>query len=94
MMDQVATRTSTVVAVAGVAMGIFGLLTSFWIPTLALLFGGGALLSGFTQVRDASTSRRTLARSAIALGIGTILLVGVILLLTSGSSSGDAVSLA
>lgn len=53
MMDQVAPRTSTVVAVAGVAMGMFGLLTSFLIPTLASMLAVGALVWGFAQVRDA-----------------------------------------
>ena len=72
-------------------MGIFGLLTSFWIPTLASMLAVGALVSGFTQVRDASASRRSLARLAIALGTGTVLLVVVVVLLTSGSASGNAV---
>jgi uncharacterized membrane protein len=92
MTDQVTPRTSTVGAVAGVAMGMFGLLTSFWIPTLALILAVGALVSGFTQVRDASGRRRSLARLAIALGIGTVLLVVVIVLLTSGPSSDIVVS--
>jgi hypothetical protein len=94
MMDQVAPRTSTFVAVAGVAMGFFGLLTGFWIPTLASMLAVGALVAGFTQVRSASGSRRSLARLSIALGIGTVLLIVVIVLLTSGSSSGDAVNMA
>ena len=38
-------------------MGTFGLLTSFWIPTLAAMFAIGALVSGFTQIRNASGSR-------------------------------------
>ena len=94
MMDHVAPRTSTFVAVAGVAMGTFGLLTSIWIPTLAAMFAVGALVSGFTQVRNASGSRRSLAQLAIALGIGAMLLIVVIVLETSGSSSGNAVNMA
>jgi type II secretory pathway component PulF len=92
MMDEVGSRTSTSAAVAGVALGIFGLLTAFWIPTLAAMFAVGALVSGFMQVRGASGSRRSLARWAIALGIGTILLIVVIVLLSSDASNGNAVS--
>lgn len=91
-MDGVASRTSTIGAVAGVGMGIFGVLTSFWIPTLALLFAVGATVFGLFQVRGSSGSRRSLAKVAIALGIGGGLLVIAIVLLTTGSSSGTAMT--
>jgi hypothetical protein len=91
-MNALASRTSTFGAVVGVGMGIFGLLTSFWIPTLALLFSVGATVFGLIQVRGSSGSRRSLAKMAIALGIGGGLLVIAIVLLTTGSSSGTAIT--
>lgn len=88
-MGDVASRTSTIGAVTGVVLGIFGLLTSVWIPTLSLLFALGAVVLGLTQARHASGTRRSLAKVATIVGVGGVLLVIAIVVLTTGSSSGN-----
>ena len=89
-MDDVASRTSTTGAVVGIVLAIFGLLTSVWIPTLSLLLAAGAVALGLTQARHASGSRRSLAQLATIVGIAAVLLTIAIVVLTTGSSSGDA----
>ncbi len=74
---------SNVGAFAGVVLGVLGLLSSVWIPTLAALFALGALVFGLTQGRHSSGSRRAWSTFALVLGSSGIFLTVLVVLVTT-----------
>jgi hypothetical protein len=79
-------------SVAGLAAGPFAILFSFWIPTIALLFAVVTIVAGALDLRRSTGSRRRIALLALVLGLAAIALVAIVVVSTTGSSSGNAVS--
>jgi hypothetical protein len=94
----VATEASTpkteigLASVAGLAVAPFAILFSFWIPTMALLFAVVTIVAGALDLRRSTGSRRRIALLALVLGLAAIALVAIVVVSTTGSSSGNAVS--
>ena len=79
-------------SVAGLAFAPFAILFSFWIPTLALLFAAVTLVSGALDLRGSTGLRRRAALFSVGLGLAAIALTVIVVVVTSGPSSGNAVT--
>jgi hypothetical protein len=75
-------------SVAGLAFAPFAILFNFWIPTLALLFAAVTLVTGALDLRGSSGIRRRVALLSVGLGLAAIALTVIIVVVTSGRSSG------
>lgn len=81
-------------SVVGLAFTPFAILFSFWIPTLALLFALVMIVAGLLDLRASADIRRTVARLTLILGLAAVALMVIVVVVTTGPSSGNAVSVA
>jgi hypothetical protein len=79
-------------SVAGLAFAPLAILFCFWIPTLALLFATVTLVTGALDLRGSTGLRRRMALLTAGLGLAAIALTVIVVVLTSGSSTGTAVT--
>ena len=86
------TRGESSSAVVGLVFGVVGLLATVWIPTLAFLLGLAAIALGYVGWRGSSPGRRSLPTVAMVLGAVVLVLCAVVVLLSTGSSSGTSVT--
>jgi hypothetical protein len=79
-------------SIVGLAFAPFAILSSFWIPTLALLFAAVTLVTGALDLRGSTGLRRRVALITGILGLAAITLTVIVVVTTSGPSSGTSVT--